>query len=218
MDRPGSVLWYEGRKIDSPLTNIKFVCRGGIAVNLLRTCRQIYDEALPLCYASASFGFWSRRLLEKFLCTINPMAKASIKRLLIQHGTYGDPYHTGDVRWKTVHDVKWESCCEMVSRELVGLRNLTVLLKINDRPLILNLTADWARSLLTFQGQGLKQFRLEILANGIDSHATPKLSSCARVFERTILGAEYKEEDRRRAPIHWSQPLPKGFRYMVIRW
>ena len=218
MDRPGSVLWYEGRKIDSPLTSVNCICRGEVAVNLLRTCRKIHNEALPLCYASASFGFWSRRLLEKFLSTIHPMAKASIQRLLVQHETYGDPYHTEDVRWKVVHDLKWETCCEMLSRELIGLRNLTILLKINDRPLRLNLTADWAQSLLTFQGQGLKHFRLEILANGIDSHTAPRLSSCARFFERTILGAEYMEEDRRRVRKRWSQPLPKAIKCLVIRW
>ena len=218
MDRQGSWLWYEGRKINSPLTSISFICRGKVAVSLLRTCRKIHDEALPLCYASASFGFWSRRLLETFLSIINPIAKASIMRLLVQHETYGDPYHTEDVRWKTVHDLKWEICCEMVSRELIGLRDLTILLKINDRPLKLNTTADWAQSLLTFQGKGLKHFRLEILANGIDSHATPRLSGCARYFERTVLGAEYKEEDRRRARKNWSQPLPKAIKCLVIRW
>ncbi|MCJ1404698.1 hypothetical protein MMC11_007924 [Xylographa trunciseda] len=220
MDRPGSWLWYEGRKINSPLASDNFPHRRELAVSLLRTCRQIHDESLSFCYSEASFGFWSRKLLEKFLSTINFAAKTSITRLLIQHETYGDPYNTEDVRWKIVHDLKWETCCERVSRELSGLRNLTVLMKINDRPLILNMTADWATSLLTFEGKGLTHFTLEILSSGMSSHTTPRLRSCARVFERAILGAECTEKDfnRRKDRKLLSKPLPKALRCLIIRW
>ena len=220
MDRPGSWLWYEGRKIHAPLIGDNFTYRREISVNLLKTCRKIHDEALPLCYGKASFGFWSRRLLERFLSTIGLEAKRSITKLLIQHETYGDPYSTQDIRWKITHDLKWEACCDMISQELLGLCDLTILLKVNDRPLILNLTASWAPPLLMFQDKGLEHFRLEILAKGIDSHTTPKLRSCARVFERAILGSEYMEEDlnKRKDRKHLSNSLPKARKCLVIRW
>ncbi|MCJ1471828.1 hypothetical protein MMC13_000469 [Lambiella insularis] len=186
---------------------------------LLLTSRAIHDEAVTMFYSRTSFGFASRGLLEKFLQTINERAKLSLSHLFLYHATYGEPYSTKDIRWKTVHDEKWESFCEKLSLELVGLRDLRILLRINDQPLKLNLTANWARPVLAFEKSKLQKFKLELLVRNHDSSSSSPLRSCARMVARTVLGTAHDVEDEKRSyRERCHKRTPKAIKCLVIRW
>ena len=195
---------YDPLKIDKH-PELKQKARSlGNQLALLRTCRTTYNEAVALYYSLHSFGFTSRRVLERFLLTINPAAKSAITALYLQHQTYGDPFHTVDIPWKALHDSRWKKCCENISNDLVNLKELRILFQINDRPLRLNLTAEWVEPLLLFQKRGLTSFGLELLVCGATSSSDKRLKSCANVVRRAVLGEEKydAEEDRRRQALH----------------
>jgi hypothetical protein len=73
---------------------------------LLFASKKSNKEAMTPSYSIQSFGFTSRSIQEKFLATIHPTAKASVSRIYIQHGTYGDPYQWDNIARKTLHDGK----------------------------------------------------------------------------------------------------------------
>lgn len=186
---------------------------------LLFTCRAIHNEAASMFYGAQSFGFSSRGLLEKFLSTINPIAKASITRLFLQHETYGEPYLIADIPWKTTHDAKWATCCATLATDLKSLKELHLLLKINDKPLHLNLAAGWVAPLLSFQDIGLKVFGLELLVRRLNSKTNTNLRSCGRVVREAVLGVEYDEvaEERKRKILEDpAKYLPKATRCLRI--
>lgn len=189
---------------------------------LLLTSRAIHDEAITMFYGRTSFGFASRGLLEKFLNTINPLAKASLSKLFVYHETYGDPYSTKDVRWKEVHDEKWEKFCEKLSVELVSLEDLRILVRINDQPLKLHLKAEWVYPLLSFEASKLQKFKLELLVRNLNSKSSSALRNCARVVERTILGSNFKEVDdkkkkRKKYRDRCLNCRPKALKCLVIK-
>ena len=190
---------------------------------LLLTCRTIHKEAVSMFYGAQSFGFTSRRLLETFLSTINPAAKASITRLFLQHGTYGDPYLVADIPWKTLHDDKWAICCAKLGAELVNLRELHLHLRINDHPVQLNLQAAWVEPLRAFADKGLKVFGLELLVGTSNSKNNSQLKHCAPVVRQVILGCEYdeaaEEEKKKRLAIEFPVAvLPKAPKVLRIVW
>ncbi|MCJ1245158.1 hypothetical protein MMC30_002359 [Trapelia coarctata] len=188
---------------------------------LLLTCRAIHNEAVSMFYGAQSFGFSSRRLLEKFFSTISPIAKASITRLFLQHETYGDPYFVADIPWKTLHDAKWAASCAKMGSELVSLKELHLHLRINDHPLQLNLAAGWVDPLRYFADKGLKVLGLELLVGKLNSNTTSNLKSCAPVVREVILGCEYDEaaDERKRLAIEFPvQVRPKALKVLRIVW
>ena len=190
---------YDPLKVDThPQLKQKMKSLGN-QMALILACRTTYTESIALYYSLHSFGFTSRRVLERFLSTINPAAKAAITALYIQHGTYGDPGLTVDIPWKILHDSRWQTCCENMSNDLINLKELRIVFQVNDRPLKLNLTAEWVEPLLEFQKRHLTTFGLELLVQGETSSTDKRLKSCANIVRRTVLGEErYDAEDERR--------------------
>jgi len=195
---------------------------------LLLTCRSIHDEAVSIFYSLQSFGFSSRNLFETFLSTINPVAKASITRLFLQHGTYGDPYYIENIPWKTLHDARWANTCAMMAKDLVSLKELNLHFRINDRPQQFNLKAQWAQPLLSLCDMGLKVFELELLVQKENSRTGSKLLYCARVVRMAILGCMYDEEaeeakERKHLALQYPvqfpvQVRPKATKILRIVW
>jgi len=199
--------------------------RAHIRAALLLTCRAIHNEAVSMFYSAQSFGFANHGLLEHFLSTINPTAKASITRLFLEHGTYGDPYWVADIPWKTVYDDKWAVCCAEIAFELVSLREVHLLLRINDHPVQWNLKDRWVGPLRSLADKGLKVFDLELLRGVHNSKTDPCLKGCAREVRKVILGCEYDEvadeaaEERKRLAIEFPvQKLPKALKVLRIVW
>lgn len=197
---------------------------------LLLTCRSVHNEAVSIFYSLQSFGFSSRAIFETFLSTINPVAKASITRLFLQHGTYGDPYYVENIPWKTLHDARWAKCCAMMAKDLVSLKELNLLFRINDHPQQFNLKAQWAQPLLSLCDMGLKVFELELLVQKENSRTELKLLYCARVVRMAVLGCMYDEEaematERKHLalqyPVQAADPVqvrPKATKILRIVW
>ncbi|MCJ1406649.1 hypothetical protein MMC19_000715 [Ptychographa xylographoides] len=192
---------------------------------LLFSCRQIHDEAISMFYGSYSFRFANHGLFDRFLSLVGLQAASSIRNLWLQHSTYGDPYRTENIRWKTLHDLRWEECCDTIITQLNGLETFRVQLNINDQPLRLNMEAQWAAPLLRFKALGLKELHIDLTVKGVSSNKDSRLRSCARVLERTVLGVNYKD----RVDLPKSGPKvvniaipklirPKAIKCLVIRW
>jgi hypothetical protein len=185
---------------------------------LLFTSKMISMEALTLFYSIHSFGFTSRSLLEKFLATIAPAAKASIYRIYIQHGTYGDPYQWDNIAWKTIHDGKWERLCERISEEMTGLEDLRVHLRINDHPIRLDLSAEWTASLLVFSGKNLKNFHVELVSRKYNSRDETPLKLCANVVRKAVLLTDEDEPEQVVKKIVFKEPvIPKAKKILRLK-
>ena len=179
---------------------------------LLLVSRQIHQETCPILYGNSSFGFSSRKLLDKFLSSINPIAKASIRSLYLQHETYGEPYEMECRRWKHLHDNRWEEACRKAADCLTSLESLSVMLLLHDRPLDLNLKAAWAAPLLAFRDRGLKKVAV-VLVGGDEK----LMRSCAGVVRRELLGSAYNEDEETKMEKQRIAQLPKAIRCVVMR-
>ena len=176
---------------------------------LLLTCRLVHQEASDFFYGNASFGFGSRKILQKFLRSIGPLARVSVRDVRLQHETYGEPEKMADRKWKLLHDDLWAKTCWEVAECLPRLENLKVLLLINDRPLQLNLAAVWAAPLLAFRGRNLKKVTINLLGGDY-----ARLQSCEQVIRRELLGAEYWEDEKKETMKTCER---KALRCLVIR-
>ena len=177
---------------------------------LLLTCKQIHNEVITMFYGGSCFAFTSVKVLERFMETINPVAKFHIRKLYLRHGTYGEPRFGRDRIWKTEHDDRWEFASWKISETCPNLTDLEVRLHINDAPLKLNLTADWVQPLLCFCNRKLKKFDLTLTVRkgfGLDS---TRLQNCAEVVKREILGDVYIRDVQRAEVPALKKVLPKA--------
>ena len=183
-------------------------------LSILSASRQVHEEATTFFYSKNSFGFTSRYLLQRFLTSVGPLARAAIRVIYIQHETYGDPARTAHIRWKELHDERWATFCQGLATLVPGLEELHMLLYINDRPLQMDLGARWAEPLLCFQRLGLSAFWLE-LAAGTSNNRT-----FAEDVRKVVLGDAYDggaERERRLEKERRSRNPPKALKCLVIR-
>ena len=183
-------------------------------LSTLSASRQVHEEATTFFYRQNSFGFSSRYLLQRFLTSIGPLARAAIRVIYIQHETYGEPARTAHIKWKELHDERWATFCQGLATLVLGLEELHMLLYINDRPLQMDLGARWAEPLLCFQRLGLSAFGLE-LAVGTGIYRT-----IAEDVRKVVLGDAYDgaaERERRVEKERRSRDLPKALKCLIIR-
>ena len=183
-------------------------------LSILSASRQVHEEATTFFYSKNSFSFTSRYLLQRFLTSVGPLARAAIRVIYIQHETYGEPGRTADIRWKTLHDERWATFCQGLGSLVPGLEELHMLLYVNDRPLQMDLGARWAEPLLCFQRLGLSAFGLELAAG------TGSYRSCAEEVRKVVLGDAYDgaaERERRVEKERRSRNLPKALKCLIIR-
>ena len=177
---------------------------------LMLTCKQIHNEVIGILYGGSCFAFNSVRVLEKFLDTINGIAKLSITKLYLRHGTYGEPRFQRDHWWKMQHDDRWEFACWRISKCCPNLRELEVRLQINDLPLNLNLKANWVQPLLCFCDRKLKKFDLTLTVRSGYGLDCPRLQNCAEVVRREVLDDAYKPSVKEVMGPVGPKPLPKA--------
>jgi hypothetical protein len=72
------------RYLDSPYSRVQ---PEGLAPNLLRTCRAVYEEALPILYGQP-ISFLDTRALHNFLSVAGPTNIALLKHVLIEEIPY----------------------------------------------------------------------------------------------------------------------------------
>ena len=182
---------------------------------LLQVCRQMYLDTCGLFYSSSTFEISGVAVLRKFISSLTPEAKASVRTLFLRHGTYGDPRLTEFLQFKDVHDDRWKDICQTVAIELINLEDFQIHLQINDLPLRLNLEAEWAQPLLAFRGRNLKTVKVDLRYPR--GYYDKRLESCAGIVRRELLGAEYREEikEKKKSSVE-KEVLPKAIKCLNI--
>ena len=205
------------RTVDGVILPIQYT---NSLLSMLSTCHQVRNEATTVFYGKSSFGFTSLHVMRRFLSSIGPMAAAAIQRIYIQHATYGEPCRTKDVHWKTAHDERWDEFCQDIGTCLPGLKELRVLLQVNERPLRVDLAEDWVGPLLAFQRLRLAAFGLELVAGWCNSRKEKELNECSEVVRKLVLGDAYQEQIGE-SKMHGKGPqgihIPKAVSCLVIR-
>lgn len=151
---------------------------------LLRACRKIHEEALPLLYASVAFHFQSMKAVHRFLNGAPGQGLQQITKLAITQPGYGEPGRTRNTTWKAKHDERWMSTCKQIAQEMTGVQHLKLCLQICDWPCQLNLGSNWAKPLFFLKGpDGLK--RVDVYLHS-SSFPKARLEAAARVVERAM--------------------------------
>lgn len=136
--RPGAIGTHEGN------SKIAFTSNGNVA--LLRSCRQIYTEAVETMYSSNTFDFDHQNLFLFFARSILPQRLATIRNLHLCLGTasvaqaflWGEPAVKG-----------WDSMWHIIGRDMPALKQLNV--RLVEQNIALHPTLDddwWVKSIL----------------------------------------------------------------------
>lgn len=157
-------LWDYPRRIRSNERGIPLYELSPGPAAILLTCKQIHEEASSLLYNNSTFTFTSLRALSTFLNTIRISCKQSIRSLHLKHYTAGKLDLINANKGKDGYDQKWLYLCWKVRDELCNLKELSIVLTINDSPLVFGEDAAWKVPLLAFAGIGLK--RCSIILKG----------------------------------------------------
>lgn len=150
-------LWDYPRRIRSNERGIPLYELSPGPAAILLTCKQIHEEASSLLYNNSTFTFSSLRALSTFLNTIRISCKQSVRSLHLKHYTAGKIDMTNKNKGKEGYDQKWLDLCWKVRDELCNLKELSIVLTINDSPVVFSEDAAWKAPLLAFSGIGLKQ-------------------------------------------------------------
>lgn len=157
-------LWDYPRRIRSNECGIPIYELSPGPAAILLTCKQIHEEASSILYNNSTFTFSSLRASSAFLNTIRISCKQSIRSLHLKHYTAGKLDLTNAKQGKEEYDQKWLYLCWKVRDELCNLKELSIVLTINDSPLVFGEDATWKVPLLAFAGIGLR--RCSIILKG----------------------------------------------------
>lgn len=181
---------------------------------ILLTCKQIHEEASLLLYTNSTFAFLSLQALSTFLNTIRTSCKQSIRSLHLKHHTAGVLGLTEANKGTEQYNQKWLDLCWKVRDELCNLKELGIVLTINDRPLSFGEEAAWKAPLLAFSGIGLE--RCSIILNGPTFNTV--LEAEAHELRQLLLGENFvpganahsfwfiKERKEKQQQIHFFGP------------
>lgn len=157
-------LWDYPRRIRSNELGIPLYELSPGPAAILLTCKKIHEEASSILYNNSTFTFSSLRAFSTFLNTIRISYKQSIRSLHLKHYTAGKLNLTNAKKGNDGYDQKWLYLCWKVRDELCNLKELSIVLTINDSPLVFGEDATWKVPLLAFAGIGLR--RCSIILKG----------------------------------------------------
>lgn len=180
-------LWDYPRRIRSNERGIPLYELSPGPAAILLTCKQIHEEASSLLYNNSTFTFSSLRALSTFLNTIRISCKQSIRSIHLKHYTAGKLDLTNAKKGKERYDQKWLYLCWKVREELCNLQELSIVLTINDSPLVFGEDAAWKVPLLAFAGIGLK--RCSIILKGRANDAVLEVE--AHKLRQFLLGENF---------------------------
>ncbi|KAK2760888.1 hypothetical protein FQN54_002128 [Arachnomyces sp. PD_36] len=160
-------------------------------LSLLRTCRQIYAEAIDIPYSTLTFDVDDLHTWIYFCRNICPDRLAAIKNLTVQWSIFWDPM-TGSEPWSSVYshshkDTIWEEFWRLLAspEQLTSLINLRLVLNYADFPTSteamvkkLSLDSGWVAPILKIRS--LKSFDLRITSkkdNPVNSKAATAVES-----------------------------------------
>ncbi|KAL3463790.1 hypothetical protein BJX64DRAFT_287011 [Aspergillus heterothallicus] len=133
---------------------------------LLFTSRQTAADITGLLYACTQFVFTSPKAIVRFLSSIPPVAKSTIKHIELTHKMYNEPSLSKYRPIKLRSDHNWFVMCEMMAELFTDLSVLHVNLTVFDTPIELEVGEGWSLPLLVFSGKGRKAEQEEGRQNG----------------------------------------------------
>lgn len=130
---------------------------------LLKSCRQIYTEAIEIMYATNLFDLDSVSTLLYLSQTTCPQRFAAIKYLQLKWEFIWPPPFaipvTKDPTWFPYDDATWETFWHLIETQMPGLLGLTFVVQPQYPKLDWSLDEGWVQPLLRVRG--LQEFRLE---------------------------------------------------------
>lgn len=157
--------------------------------DLLRVSHQIHDEALTYLYANTTFRFASLLTVNKFVNVAPAEGLKAVRKLELQHSTYGEPKLLVDRKWKQLHDRKWMRTCRQLSEKMINVEHLKIDLRICDWPTQLNLAAAWAKPLLLLKDKDLAEVRLTH-----EAFSAQRLEAASRVVSKAMMNDRGQEK------------------------
>lgn len=116
------------------------------APSILRICRQIYREALPIVYSETTFSFGDPKHNLRWLDQIGPVNVQLLKRLRILV-----PASWWDAAWD-YNQLSWYKLLDRLARKATGLRHLYVYWDFGVQDLGIGKDLRFVRALAKFQG------------------------------------------------------------------
>jgi len=164
--------------------------RSWMPLELLRVCRKVYNETIPLLYMNVELLICSMVTFDKFLDIAPPYGVKNIKKLGLVHSTYGEPLLLDKREWKIRHNIKWMKLCRRITEDMIGLESVKIVLCIHDWPTRLDTRAAWAKPLLVLKGTGLD--RVDVILHHC-RFSDQQLAAAARKLELEMMNAGGRE-------------------------
>ncbi|KAK4690425.1 hypothetical protein P7C71_g6363, partial [Lecanoromycetidae sp. Uapishka_2] len=177
---------------------------GRIPVAPLLVNKLMHEEASSVFYSKNTFDFHGLRAIAHFLDQLQPTAKASLARLVINYRDYGHPKYTIDKYWKRRHDIRWELLCWRIADECTSLTSLSLDLTLNKSPVAFctfddvrldersDPSVEWMCLLRPFQGVNIKHCWVRVRCSLLE---WPVLELESRKIRQEILGEYWNEQD-----------------------
>lgn len=186
VDRRRRLLDYPRRIRSNERVPVYELSAGPAAI--LLTCKQIHEEASSLLYVNSTFTFSSLRALSTFLNTIRTSCKQSIRSLHLKHYTAGNLGLTETNKGTEKYDQKWLDLCLKIRDELCNLKELSIVLTLNDTPLYFGEEAAWKAPVFAFSGIGLERCSIILKSPTTDT----VLEVEAHKLRRFLLGENFR--------------------------
>ena len=103
-----------------------YLARQPLDINLARTCRHLYEECIPLLYATNTFLYNDLRDIVHFSRTVLPQRLASIRHLQISLHVFST--EDGN-RFASNQRKAWKRAWKVIAKQMTGLRDLSLDIK-----------------------------------------------------------------------------------------
>lgn len=121
-----------------------------LPLNLMLSCKSMYNDMLLQFYARTQFVFESTKSLRRFLDAVRPEAKAVIRHVELRSMMYNEPQRTADQAWKAKRDAAWLHICERMAEELPSLQVLFLDVTVFSVSKKLQVGEPWSEPYLAF--------------------------------------------------------------------
>jgi hypothetical protein len=130
------------------------------ALNLV--CKLLHTETVAYLYRKTVFVFDAPKRICNFLAVVSQPRLECIARMEMHYSTYGCPKLAKDVVWQEKHHGSWVLACKTAARNMGGLRELKVWMRVNQDPLRFSLRETYVAPVLQFRRLAGKLERVEI--------------------------------------------------------
>jgi len=188
--------WRRRRQLDYPRrirsneTNIPtYSIPTGFAA-LLHVHPRIAAGAAKFFYRLHTFRFTGMRALQTFMDMIAPSSLEAIRNLEINHYTAGCGWTDYRI-WKAKYDHYYEKTLWRVGCEMIGLRTLSMNVRVNDIPLDFGPRVSWREPFEALWDMNLS--RVKIKVDTLLKEHKDAMEVESYLIEQELLGEQYRD-------------------------